>query len=519
MGWRSVLCLLGILALAGALRVWEIDHDSLWTDELLSLQFSTGRGFAHERLPVGTLLQPMPDLTSLQGAPPWRAVWANSAEDMHPPLFNLLLRLWRVLFGDAIAAVRALSAVLSVVAVLLLFDAARYTVGTAAALWAALLMAAAAPQIAYAQEVRGYVLAVAMTLGACAAGARIIARGASWLRVAALGSALLGSMLTHYLTAGLLAPLGIYLLVVLRGRDRARVLGAVVAAAVLWLALWGPMYLRQRANVQDVASWIGDDREGLLLRSLARASLVPIRHFFEPGREMLAVAHAGVALLVLPLLLPHRRRLLPWWLCAAGPMVLVMVFDLWQSTRCLGLTRYTLIAAGPIFVLVAGLLAHRRDWLRWALPSVLLAGMLVPPVLARMSNLSDTRYAASLERSVLWKPLKPDWRRFIGTAAGRFHPDDLVVVYQPPEDHWYAGILFLGLGYYASPVPAPVLVLRGPSDETVASRTRTAESIWLLSAPAGAPVGRLFPGSRVVESWGDPDIGIWQRVVWSGSTQ
>jgi uncharacterized membrane protein len=58
------------------------------------------------------------------------------------------------------------AAVMSLVAIVLMFDVVRVLHGTTAGLWSAALMAVAGPMIELSQQVRGYTLAIALCLAA-----------------------------------------------------------------------------------------------------------------------------------------------------------------------------------------------------------------------------------------------------------------------------------------------------------------------------------------------------------------
>src|SRR5205085_9485477 len=93
-----------ILALALALRVYQLTDHSLWLDEFWVTELSTGRGSLHLALPSSQVLWPAPDLTGLAGAPHWYAIWTRLSSVTHPPLYFIALRLWRECFGSSDAA-------------------------------------------------------------------------------------------------------------------------------------------------------------------------------------------------------------------------------------------------------------------------------------------------------------------------------------------------------------------------------------------------------------------------------
>src|SRR5439155_5899235 len=175
-------------------------------DEMWSAELASGRGSAHLHLPDNTLLSPPPELYSLTDAPPWWRVW-TTVDVPHPPLYFIALRLWMSLAGQTDAALRALSVVLSLLTVALLFDTARLLSGRGVALWASVLFALAQPQIDYGRQALYYPLLLLAGMAAANAVARIEKRGASRPRFAALFLATLTALLTHYFCIGAIAAL------------------------------------------------------------------------------------------------------------------------------------------------------------------------------------------------------------------------------------------------------------------------------------------------------------------------
>src|SRR5688500_14771764 len=122
-----VALLILILAIAGLLRVYQLGRQSLWFDEFLTLQESGGWGFAHEAILEGVVFETLPDVTSLQRARPWWSIWSSLHRDTEPPLYYVLVRGWRELFGGAgtsESVVRGVSVLASLASIALLFDVA-----------------------------------------------------------------------------------------------------------------------------------------------------------------------------------------------------------------------------------------------------------------------------------------------------------------------------------------------------------------------------------------------------------
>jgi len=135
--WPSWLFWCGVLPLALLLRGWGIAHQNLWLDELYALDVA--------RRPIMEIVR-------------------CAAADVHPPLFYLLLKAWMQLFGDSAAAVRSLSVVASLAALVSVFRLTAPRYGGQVALTTTLLLAVSAHQIFFAQEARMYALVMALVL-------------------------------------------------------------------------------------------------------------------------------------------------------------------------------------------------------------------------------------------------------------------------------------------------------------------------------------------------------------------
>ena len=129
--------ILMICWLAFGLRVYRLDAQSLWYDEGLSIHLAS---------------QPFPVTVS------------ESAVTDHPPLHSLMLGTWMRAAGRSEFAVRFLSTWWSVLAVVLTWRLGRKLLTGVIGAIGALLMAASAFAVWYAQETRGYSLLLALTL-------------------------------------------------------------------------------------------------------------------------------------------------------------------------------------------------------------------------------------------------------------------------------------------------------------------------------------------------------------------
>jgi len=119
-----------ILALALALRSFQLTESGLWTDEAFSVNVA--------RLPFWEMCQ--------------KIAW----DGVHPPFFYFLLHPWILIFGDSEAAVRSLPVLYGVLAVLLVYAVAARLYSRQVGLVAAFLLATSSFYIFYSQDVRMY---------------------------------------------------------------------------------------------------------------------------------------------------------------------------------------------------------------------------------------------------------------------------------------------------------------------------------------------------------------------------
>jgi uncharacterized membrane protein len=211
------LAAVGVVVVAGvALRFFA--RSDLWLDEALTVNIS--------KLPTGDLLRAL-------------------KHDGHPPLYYLLLHVWMKAFGSGDDAVRALSGLIGVATIPLLWVAARRYGGRGTAV-AGLVLAASSPfLVRYSAEARMYALVAFLVVAGWLAIAWALERP-SLGRLASV-SVLSGALaLTHYWAFYLLAVVAVVLLVAWRRGNPAalKVVLAIVVGGVFFLP-WLPSFLEQ----------------------------------------------------------------------------------------------------------------------------------------------------------------------------------------------------------------------------------------------------------------------------------
>lgn len=126
-----LVLLLFILGIASGLRFYDLGAQSLWSDE--------GNSAALAARSLAQIAQ-------------------DAANDIHPPLYYWLLRLWTQIFGTTEAGLRSLSAVLGVLLVLATTHLGRISFSRNVGLAAGFIAAIAPFQVYYSQEARMYML-------------------------------------------------------------------------------------------------------------------------------------------------------------------------------------------------------------------------------------------------------------------------------------------------------------------------------------------------------------------------
>lgn len=228
---------LALCALAFGLRWYALGWQSLWYDEALSV--------------------------SIAAAPLSALVGRLASQDVHPPLYFVLLHGWMLGAGMGEAAVRALSAWWSTLAVAAMIVVGVRLAGRATGLAAGALACASPLMVYYGQETRMYALLSALALLTAYAFLRAAAGQRRWWLLAALAAA--GSLWTHLAAALLfLAFNGWYL---------GRVLAHVGRSPAIWSARDGAAaavrmrlaLVRLAAGLQRERAWLLSQGGALLL--------------------------------------------------------------------------------------------------------------------------------------------------------------------------------------------------------------------------------------------------------------
>jgi mannosyltransferase len=212
---RRQLVLAFLLLFALGASVWRLGQKNLWLDEAWSWNQAT--------MSVGTLVR------------------STAADDIHPPLYYVLLKAWAAVFGDSPGGLRSLSVVASLLAMVLAWRlGSRYL--ARGPLVAALLWLAISPhRLFYAQEARMYALTTAAVLGVCVAYRRWVEsefnRSGALVAFAISGSV---AIYLHYFAGLVLVAAWAHFLTLAAGRSRERGSASPMRRPILaWLVANG----------------------------------------------------------------------------------------------------------------------------------------------------------------------------------------------------------------------------------------------------------------------------------------
>ncbi len=445
----------GIVLLAAAVRFWRLDGFALGFDEAISVRCASADSL--------------------------RAVWgiAPARARLFTDAYNSLLHAWMALGSDP-ATIRALSACLSVVALVLAWRILRGLLPAGWALTALALFAFAPLQVQHAQEARPYALVLVLEFAATLALVRAVTHGervawAAW----AFGCALAGA--SHLLALSWIAASAVYVwLLPGARRSLAPLAGWGLAAAAPAIVL----------AVAD-ARGIGHMNATSLAIVPAQDFLLGIDQYFGPyawvpeplvGPALVAwgaLAVAGVCLAAAPTGTGYGDRRLRAAVVAFGlvPLVLVLAGN-WAGIVYRPKPRYAMGA--QLFLVAAGVRALMA--VPWPpVRAVVLAGLLASDAA------SLVRYFGHGIPTLDLPPCKKPFHEVAADLIGRARPGDGVLSCYfwtfLPLDYHLGGRLAHGY-VLGDPIFAEgeLRMLGFPS--RVEAFLRAHRRVWVVTAPA-----------------------------------
>jgi 4-amino-4-deoxy-L-arabinose transferase-like glycosyltransferase len=453
---------------------------------------SAGEREPFEEFTYGIIFQGRPRVTDLDAISTLRAVWRGMQHDTHPPLFFLLLNVWRRTVGDGELATRSLSAIFSLLSILPVALLFRRLGRPNAGLLAAGLLALSYGSIHMAQQNRQYSMALFLTassyLALIIAEDRQIAAGASLApsiagrrgAVAAwctYGMTLFASLMTHYFTVLALAGQAVYAAVRFRRVTLHRWLLACSLAALAMIAIWGRMFLAQQAMIH-AQPWLVEAGEGHASKSLLRLADIPIRLLFQfaPFQLGAAKSMAGAAVLAVCALALARRRsreglLMASWF--AVPCIALLIADLATEKQTLNHIRYPVIAVAGLCGIVALAVGELRRPLRELTVAALCLGMF-----------ATLRFPTTAH---------PDAKVAVARLQDALSRDELIIFEAIGWPRDWVPQFFAPVEYYLPDRPNPLLLLRDPPPDELRERLREYRRIWVVSPRIDEGGGPLAP--------------------------
>ncbi len=412
--------MLAITLLAFGLRLFRLDHQSLWVDEAISAY-----------------------LTTLSPA----QIMLNRANGLHPPTYFLALAGWTALAGRSEFSLRFFSAGAGLLLVPLIYHVCRRLFDDPrTSLLAAFLAALSPASIVYAQETRMYVLllpAYLLVLSYAPAPDGMVRRR-DWIRLAACE---IVCMYLHLFSVFIVVTASLLLLITRVWRDGRRVWRHWLTSQALaglsyvpWLLVmwrWGADVPAKLSRRDWRATGMSLSRFLRLLWEFLNSGLVGAKKIDGMGHLLGALSLLLPLALLLALLLDRRRKTL---LALAGSFLLPLMgsYLVWYM-RPLAHPRYVLFLLAPLLIVsaraVVVLMQRPATWLLGlALSGVLLGGN----VLALKHVFFDEQF------------FRPDMRALSAAVAERASSGEAVLM--PAGDH--------SLWYY-DPAPAESVSLPG----------------------------------------------------------
>jgi uncharacterized membrane protein len=265
--------LLTALALGFGLRLYGLARESLWLDEATSILLAQS------------------DIPTLIRA---------TAQDIHPPVYYLLLHFW-VKLGASEFIVRALSACLGTLSIAVIFALGRCLFDEWVGVGSAWLLAVSPLHVWYSQETRMYVLVTLWTLAGSFWLWRALRAGGKRRWLAYVLCMALG-LYTHYHTVFILLFQNVFFAWYWIGRRERGLLRTWVmaqAGILLLFAPWLPVLLNQIA--QGGGGWvevaIGNPAPRALIETWIDYSLGTVRQWYPPWLRRIGYLLLAVALL------------------------------------------------------------------------------------------------------------------------------------------------------------------------------------------------------------------------------
>ena len=196
-----------VIAVGLAIRLFRLDFQSLWLDEVLTVQNSA--------LPLS------------------RIVFDPKVDRNFPPLHGMLVHAFMRLLGTSEIAVRLPSVLAGMISIPLIFGVARFWLGPAVGLLTAGLLSISPLHVWYSQEARPYALFIALALASVWFAQRLLRRPADYSLQIGFVLSVSATLYCHLLALPFLLFVALYILLSAQPTGRGRALLLLCAIGVL----------------------------------------------------------------------------------------------------------------------------------------------------------------------------------------------------------------------------------------------------------------------------------------------
>lgn len=397
-GWLSANAVLVLVLIAGgALRLLTLNRESLWFDELYV---------------VWSRNLPFRDMVP--------EIFASD----HPPAFYLVGYLWDYL-GRTEFRIRALSALLGIAVILLVYLTAKELFSRRAGLWAAAFTAVSPLLVWYSRDATSYAWVIAISLASLYLLTRSCLRG-GWGNWSAYVAVTMIAVFSHVMAAVLLIAEVAYFLI-LRGRTKTGIKPWLASQALLFaslaLMLATIRYYGNKLELADPTLLDSLNRFYTALSSAAYTLLLGYKNqpYFSPA----AVPYIRwtQALLVLAVLG-----------AVALPFISRRVRQVFVNRTTAALLAFTtVIIVGPVAVLLTRNTIAAGRYYAWAAPAIMILLAVVVAAAPRRIGVAAGGFivAGLLMATVhdLTIDYNDDWRGMMETVSVEWQAGDMLVCF------------------------------------------------------------------------------------------
>jgi 4-amino-4-deoxy-L-arabinose transferase-like glycosyltransferase len=391
-----------VLLLAFVLRFYKIDAQSLWYDEGNSARIA-------ER--------------SIQ------LIIEGSAGDIHPPLYYVLLKFWRAIFGDGETALRAFSTLCGVLTVLFAYLIGRDLFNTQVGLLASFFVAVSPFAVYYSQEVRMYAL-----LALCASVStwalirfslfdiRNSNRSLHVVLVSLFVVATAAGLWTQYAYPFVMLAQGVYVLgwLAYQKEARARLLITYTIANVVAIALFLPWL---QIAIRQISGWgIESQKYDLGAAMLDSFRWLVVGRTATLANSWIALVSTGLILVSAIFARHDRLKYVLLALLAFLPLGLVFAFGLYREAYL----KILLVCVSPMWIFFAARIGEMFFYsesppLKKAFGALILVATCVPVFFSLNNLYHNVAYA------------RDDYRGIYRLISANTQPDDAVLFIAPNQ--------------------------------------------------------------------------------------